>query len=218
MDGGNSPIQKFQSQMQTLTSRILDQASAQDQELKAQQKQLRQPQSPEEHILQQNAQHLNEASGASGKPKLNRKIPLPSLMMAIMVARAELLQIGLQNAVGEIQDKNNQLKELNHIMSRARQAKKGSGDGGKKTGVPDDVKKYFKDNDVPGFKDDKLNSGDWDLAIENLKARSESLTSTSQLQMTKLQSLTGKYNQTNEMLSQWMSKNFRGGDSIIKNI
>ena len=64
----------------------------------------------------------------------------------------------------------------------------------------------------------KLSDKEWDITIENIKGWTESLTSTSQLDMTQLQSTSGKFNQTFEMLSQFTAKYFRTGDKIIGNI
>lgn len=177
-----------------------------------QMKEVVKPMTADAYLLELNAKQIN------GSADIWMKIPLDALMLAVMAARAELLQNGLQEAVGDIQDKNQKLKGLNSIMAKARQAKQGSGEGSKKTLVPQEIKDYFRENGIPGAQGSHLNSGDWDMSIENLKGRSESLTSTSQLQMTKLQSLTGKHNQTFEMLSQFISKYFRNTDSIIKNI
>lgn len=166
----------------------------------------------EDYLLDMNAQQINGAADNG------MQIPLDALMSAVMMARAELLQDGLQGLVNEISSKNNELKELNEVMAKTRRAKRGSGDGSKKTAIPQEIKDYFWDKGIPGVDGDDLNSAEWDLAIENLKGRSESLTSTSQLQMTKLQSLTGKHNQTYEMLSQFVSKYLRNTESLIKNI
>jgi len=168
-------------------------------------------------ILGLNADQIN--NGASK----GEKVPLDALMLAIMTERSELLEAQLREQVDEIRGQNAQLKEANNVMAKARNDKKDATES-KKTEMHQDVKNFFKDNDIPwGDKDsgefpNELNSTQWDLAIENLKGWSESLTSTSQLKMTKLQSTSGKFNQTFEMLSQFISKYYRGGDSIIKNI
>ena len=147
-------------------------------------------------------------------------------MLAVMSERAELLEKTLRDQVQEVREKNNKLKEANSVMAKARAAKKGSGEEDK-TEMPQDVKDFFAKNDISwgdgGSKIDpsssySLNASEWDLAIENMKGWSESLTSSSQLDMTKLQSTSGKSNQTFEMMSQFIAKYFRSGDSVIKNI
>lgn len=179
---------------------------------------LNQKHNASEFLLSRNAEQINNAANNSGE-----KVPLDALMLAIMTERAELLESQLREQVNDIRGKNAQLKEANNVMAKARNGKKDSTDT-KKTVMDADIKNFFKENDIPwgdknsGELPDKLNGTQWDLAIENLKGWSESLTSTSQLAMTKLQSTSGKFNQTFEMLSQFISKYYRGGDSIIKNI
>ncbi len=63
-----------------------------------------------------------------------------------------------------------------------------------------------------------LKKTDWDILIENVKGWTESLTSTSQLDMTQLQSTSGKFNQSFETLSQFIAKYYRTGDKLIGNI
>ncbi|MCL6270178.1 DUF1521 domain-containing protein [Sansalvadorimonas sp. 2012CJ34-2] len=53
---------------------------------------------------------------------------------------------------------------------------------------------------------------------EQIKSTQESLTSTSQLDMVKLQSLTGKYEQTNSLASQVLKQQYNQAKEIIRNI
>ena len=148
-------------------------------------------------------------------------------MLAVMSERAELLEETLREQVQEVRQKNDKLKNANSMMAKARAAKKGAKES-VKTEMPPEVKTFFAENDIawgeggkqkmdPNSKQE-LNSTQWDLAIENMKGWSESLTSSSQLDMTKLQSTSGKFNQTFEMMSQFISKYYRSGDNLIKNI
>ncbi len=176
--------------------------------------------------LKKAVQMINHAAGAPLNKNFIDTAGLDALMLAIMSERAELLEETLREQVQEVRTKNSKLKNANSIMAKARAAKKGSKEE-EKTEMPKDVVNFFAENDIPwgdgGEKIDPnkthtLNSGQWDLALENMKGWSESLTSSSQLDMTKLQSTSGKFNQTFEMMSQFISKYFRSGDSIIKNI
>lgn len=169
---------------------------------------------------------INSAGATYISENLLKNADLDALMLAVMSERAELLEKTLRDQVQEVREKNNKLKEANSVMAKARAAKKGSGEEDK-TEMPQDVKDFFAKNDISwgdgGSKIDpsssySLNASEWDLAIENMKGWSESLTSSSQLDMTKLQSTSGKSNQTFEMMSQFIAKYFRSGDSVIKNI
>ena len=178
-----------------------------------------------QQMMKKTIRMINSAAGAPMNSDFIDKTNLDALMLAIMSERAEILEEALREQVQEVRSKNNKLKQANQILAKARSAKKGSKES-KKTGMPAEVRDFFAKNDIPwgsGGKIDpngsySLNSGEWDLAIENMKGWTESLTSTSQLDMTKLQSTSGKFNQTFEMMSQFISKYYRSGDNIIKNI
>ncbi|MCK5893903.1 MAG: hypothetical protein KAG53_05735 [Endozoicomonadaceae bacterium] len=144
-------------------------------------------------------------------------VSLDTLMLSIMTDRAELLEGTLRTQVDQVRAKNDQLKEANEILASARGAKSNTGEEGR-TAVPPEVAKFFDDNNIKWNGNATQNSSQWGLAIENLKGFSESLTSTSQLDMTKLQSTSGKFNQTFEMMSQFVSKYYRSSDSLIKNM
>ena len=160
---------------------------------------------------------INRAAGVSDNVNYLSDASIDALMLAIMSDRAELLENTLRTQVDQVRAKNDQLKEANEILASARGAKSNTGEEGR-TAVPPEVAKFFDDNNIKWNGNATQNSSQWGLAIENLKGFSESLTSTSQLDMTKLQSTSGKFNQTFEMMSQFISKYYRSSDNIIKNI
>ena len=177
--------------------------------------------------LGQAVQQLNSAKGASLNQDILNNASLDALMLAVMSERAEILESALRTQVDEVRGKNNKLKEANGVLAQARAAKKGSDDEDKTTAMPGAVRDFFATNGIPwgdgGGKIDpngsySLKASEWDLAIENMKGWTESLTSTSQLDMTKLQSTSGKFNQTFEMMSQFIAKYYRSGDNLIRNI
>lgn len=198
------------------------------------------------NIAQQNAQSMSSEQNVAGKPQMAKtaqelnqaadgsngggfkKLSLDALMLAVMTQRAELLEGTLRGQVTEVRSKNDKLKETNDILAAARAAKVNTtGDDKKTSPMPLSVKQFFKDNGIAwNGKGGKVNPSaaynltgvQWDLALENIKGFSESLTSTSQLDMTKLQSTSGKFNQTFELMSQFISKYYRSGDNLIKNI
>ena len=61
-------------------------------------------------------------------------------------------------------------------------------------------------------------AAEWDVNIEGLKGKIEALTSQSQLETTKLQQTINKYNQTFEMLSNFINKYFQSISTIIQNL
>ena len=179
-----------------------------------------------QQMMKKTVKLINSAAGAPTNQNFLDKASLDALMLAVMSERAEILEETLREQVQEVRKKNDKLKKANSIMAKARDAKKDSKET-KKTPMPQEVKEFFAENDIPWGEGGKklglneqynLNSGQWDLAIENMKGWTESLTSSSQLDMTKLQSTSGKFNQTFEMMSQFVSKYYRSGDNVIKNI
>lgn len=175
----------------------------------------------------QSAQLINQAAETtSGQANFLETASLDALMLAIMSERAEILERTLRGQVQDVRAKNDKLKESNQMLAKARAAKSGSKED-RRTAMPQEVKVFFALNNISwdqgGGKinpdqDYNLNSVQWDLAIENMKGFTESLTSTSQLDMTKLQSTSGKFNQTFEMMSQFVAKYYRTADSLIRNI
>ncbi len=83
------------------------------------------------------------------------------------------------------------------------------------------MKKFLDDNGIPYADSDgdgKLTKAEWDTVLSNLKNFTDSLTSTSQLDMTMLQSTMNKYNQTFEQLSNFISKYFQSLNTLTGNI
>ena len=188
------------------------------------------------NLRRQEALPVADQHNSSGAPVLDKvieeintavdtgeKLSLAALMMVVMVERAEILEGQLREEVEEIQGDNAELKNANNIMAKSRNAKKDASEDDK-TAMPAEVSNFLKKHNIPWTtKDDndntpgKLNSTQWDLAIENIKGWSESKNSGSQLKMTQVQSLSGKNNQTFDTLSQFITKGFRSSDGIIKN-
>ncbi len=158
----------------------------------------------------------------------NLRPSLDSLMLLVVISRAELLDGSLRKQVQDVQAKNAELGKYNEILAVARSNKMGATDKEKRP-VSATVANFMAAKGIPFNNESsaanpttltgkELNSAEWDLLVENIRGYSESLTSTSQLDMTKLQSISGKYNQTFEMGSQFISKYFRNTDTLIKNI
>ena len=151
------------------------------------------------------------------------KVPLNALMMAVMVQKTSIIELQLRDSVTGMQENHSELKNANDIIAEARALKAASSKAENEEGtsyLSDKILTFMEEKNISWNvdKDRNLTKKDWDVVIENVKGWSESLTSTSQLEMTKLQSLSGKLNQGVEMLSQFVAKYFRGGDSIIKNL
>ncbi|MRI32156.1 hypothetical protein EOPP23_03990 [Endozoicomonas sp. OPT23] len=165
------------------------------------------------------------------------KPSLDALVMSVLSARAEIIEVQLRDQIQSIQDKNAQLEVANNWLARAKEAKANAGTSGNSS---------FEDRFPPGsvapagqsFKEywDSLsaeyqsedrddstseldhNSADWDVNVEGLKAKIEALTSQSQLETTKLQQTINKYNQSFEMLSNFINKYYQSLSTVIQNL
>ncbi|MDP0561056.1 MAG: hypothetical protein QS721_01455 [Candidatus Endonucleobacter sp. (ex Gigantidas childressi)] len=158
-------------------------------------------------------------------------ISLDALVMSILTQRAEILEVQLQGQIGDIQKKNEELEEANVWLTRAKEQKANAGTSGSTFFTPEFISYWkslgaehqtstrleihFVDPAVAGL---YHNSGDWDVNIEGLKGKVEALTSQSQLETTKLQQTINKYNQSFDMLSNFINKYYQSIGTIIQNI
>ena len=152
-----------------------------------------------------------------GEPVDFTKPSLDALIMAVLTARADILQTQLEEQIESINQKNDLLEEANTFLAKAKEKKAAAGSG--ESGITQEMKEFWSKmgaNLAPGG--DSYNSAEWDANIEYLKSKIESLTSQSQLETTKLQQTINKYNQTFEMLSNFINKYFQSISTIIQNM
>ena len=83
--------------------------------------------------------------------------------------------------------------------------------------VKQNLKKAIQDLEANRAPGDLYKKATWDSAINHVKTFVDNLTSTSQLEMTQLQSVMNKFNQTTEGLSNWLSKDSQSKNTIVGN-
>ncbi len=156
-----------------------------------------------------------------GEPIDFSKPSLDALVMSVLTGRAEIIEIQLRDQIESIQDKNNRLEEANDWLAKAKEQKADAGTSGSSS-FSQEFQDYWnslgaeyqgKDNG-----DFSHNSADWDVNVEGLKAKIEALTSQSQLETTKLQQTINKYNQSFEMLSNFINKYYQSLGTVIQNL
>ncbi len=167
-----------------------------------------------------------------GEPVDFTKPSLDALIMSVLTARADILQTQLEEQIASIQQKNDLLETANAWLAEAKALKTTAGTSGRSE-ITQDMKDFWEqmganlatdsngnplgtDDDGDGLRE--YNSAEWDVNIEALKGKIESLTSQSQLETTKLQQTINKYNQTFEMLSNFINKYFQSISTIIQNM
>ncbi|MET4695775.1 hypothetical protein [Endozoicomonas lisbonensis] len=149
------------------------------------------------------------------------KPSLDALVMSVLTARADIIQVQLREQIESIQAKNKRLEEANDWLvkaknEKAKAAKKGSTGT---TTFTDEFKKFWNSYGAKFYDESNdHNSSQWDVNIEGLKKEIEALTSQSQLETTKLQQTINKYNQSFEMLSNFINKYYQSIGTIIQNL
>lgn len=145
------------------------------------------------------------------------KPSLDALVMSVLTARAEIIEEQLRGQIEAIQDKNKQLEVANTWLADAKKQKAKAGSKGRSE-FSDEFKAFWDSLGATHQDGNSHNSADWDVNIEGLKAKIEALTSQSQLETTKLQQTINKYNQSFEMLSNFINKYYQSLSTIIQNL
>lgn len=153
----------------------------------------------------------------NGEPVDFSKPSLDALVMSVLTARAEIIEVQLRDQIQAIQDKNAQLEQANDWLARAKNQKADAGTSGT-AAFDQEFKDYWDSLGAEYQEGSDHNSADWDVNIEGLKAKIEALTSQSQLETTKLQQTINKYNQSFEMLSNFINKYYQSLSTIIQNL
>ncbi|KEQ18910.1 hypothetical protein [Endozoicomonas numazuensis] len=153
----------------------------------------------------------------NGEPVDFSKPSLDALVMSVLTARAEIIEVQLRDQIQSIQDKNAQLEVANDWLARAKGKKAEAGTSGNSS-FDQEFKDFWDSLGAEYQAGDNHNSADWDVNIEGLKSKIEALTSQSQLETTKLQQTINKYNQSFEMLSNFVNKYYQSLSTIIQNL
>ncbi|MDP0561006.1 MAG: hypothetical protein QS721_01200 [Candidatus Endonucleobacter sp. (ex Gigantidas childressi)] len=152
-------------------------------------------------------------------------LSLDALVTAILSERAEIIEIQLREQIASIQQKNKELETANVWLTRAKEQKANAGTSGNSL-FSNEFRSYWESLGAEYQRTNRTgtldglshNSADWDVDIEGLKAKIEALTSQSQLETTKLQQTINKYNQSFEMLSNFINKYYQSLNAVIQNL
>jgi len=140
---------------------------------------------------------------------------IETLMMTLQAERADNINNQLMDQANLIKQKNALLKEANTILAAARKARAGGASADEIADIDAFMEVFGIENDGNIQND---NTAEWDQNIENIKGYIDTINSTSQLDMIRLQSLMNKYNQAFDMMTNMLSKFGKSKDSIIGNI
>ena len=155
-------------------------------------------------------------------------ISIDALVMSVLTQRAEIIEVQLREQIASIQEKNAELEEANQWLVKAKDGKAKTDDElGTRGSFTVEMQNYWNSLGAEYYKQVEGATAEgaliykephWDVAIEGLKAKIEALTSQSQLETTKLQQTINKYNQSFEMLSNFINKYYQSINTIIQNL
>ena len=154
---------------------------------------------------------------------------IPELMMSIQMERANTLDSQIQGQMKDMQKRNEWLRDANAALNAMRNARPTEEDADavsygtftNSKGEDVNVHDFMKGNgiDIEEKGADKIGTQvEFDAAIQNLKTSIDTINSTSQMDMIRLQSLMDKRNQTMDLLSNTLSKTGKSLDTIVGNM
>jgi len=154
-----------------------------------------------------------------GEPVDFKKPSLDALVMSVLTKRAEIIEVQLQDQINDIKAKNAQVAEANEILNEMKSLKDEVRESGTRK-FSEKMQNYFDKvgMDKSTYKTGDLDAKNWDVNISALRAKIDDMTSNSQLATTKLQQTINKYNQSFEMLSNFINKYYQSIGTIIQNL
>jgi hypothetical protein len=168
-------------------------------------------------------------SSVSVANQFGENMNIPEMIMAIQIERATTLESQIKDQMGDMQKRNEWLKEANAALAALRTARPTSdkdpavsyGSFTKADGTTMEVHDWMTDQGISietrGGDKAGLQS-EFDAAISNLKSSIDTVNTTSQLDMVRLQGLLDKRNQAFDFLSNTLSKLGKSMDTPIGNM
>lgn len=163
---------------------------------------------------------VSNAGGVAGSSANYSEMTLDELMTLVMSERTEVLDEQIRDRIAELDAKNQQLQKLNTSVAEvSNNITELDDDTDTKKTVSPETNAMIQSHAGDYYKSDgKYNKEDLEKIKETMKTAADNLSSTSQLDMTKLQSTMNKYNQSFELLSNFISKYAQSLNSIIGNM
>ncbi|WP_028551990.1 hypothetical protein [Paenibacillus sp. UNC451MF] len=143
-------------------------------------------------------------------------VDLETALMSIQSQRTELLDSQLKTQMETIQNRNNEIAKLNEILSKLKSNRpQKSGDS---VTLDADLQKKLTENGVQVPSANKWTQADIDRASETLRGKIDSLNSSQQMDMLRMQSLTNKRNEAFDTMTNFIKKMADQRSSIIGNM
>ena len=169
------------------------------------------------------------AASVSAANQFGANMNIPEMIMALQLERSNILDSQIKDQMGDMQKRNEWLKDANAALAELRKNRPTSESGSwgnygsftKSDGSTANTHKWMDDNGIAienTANDDTGQQGEFDAAINNLKSSIDTVNSQSQMDMVRLQGLMDKRNQAFDMMTNTLSKTAKSMDGIIGNM
>ena len=148
-------------------------------------------------------------------------VDLETAIMAVQGERAKLMEQQLRDQIKSVQDRNDQLTKLNDAQSKLSEVQADlQADAQTNQGINDDQKEVLKKAMEEVGLNTKLpeNKGELDALRSQLKSQIDAQSSSQQMDMLRLQSLSNKRNEAFDVMTNFVKKMQDSRSSIIGNM
>lgn len=178
-----------------------------------------------------NATQINSVNtGALAEVGSSSPRNIADIILAVGIAAMDANDDKIRLFYGKVEQNNRQMANYNKAMSAANNYTQSGGElndnepkmsyTDPQTGETKDIslKEFMDINGINYPKTGKLSKEEWNIVVTNLKSGSDTLGSTNQIDMMKLQSVMNKQNEMTQMVSNNISKLNQISMSIIGNL
>jgi chaperonin cofactor prefoldin len=141
---------------------------------------------------------------------------LETALALVQKQRAELLEGQLKTQMESVQNRNNDIAKLNDIVNKLKSNRpQKSGDS---VTLDADLQKKLTESGVVVPSSNKWSQAEVDRELDSLRGKIDSLNSSQQMDMLRLQSLTNKRNEAFDLMTNFVKKMADQRSSIIGNM
>ncbi|MFE5318852.1 hypothetical protein ACFQ88_09090 [Paenibacillus sp. NPDC056579] len=141
---------------------------------------------------------------------------LETALMQVQSQRANVLEEQLKGQMETIQARNNEIAKLNEIISKLKASRPAKPEAS--VTLDADLHKKLTENGIKVPSSNKWSQADVDVALESLRGKIDSLNSSQQMDMLRMQSLTNKRNEAFDLMTNFIKKMADQRSSVIGNM
>ncbi|WP_163834361.1 hypothetical protein [Spartinivicinus ruber] len=145
--------------------------------------------------------------------------PVDALAFLLLLSQSEALEGRIRDQFSEIKGRNDEMKAINDKLAEVRKVRSGLEENDDTTTLSNDLREFFEKSGIviPG-NGQEISKEELSALIENVKARSDELSQSNQLQNVRFQDLKKKYDSTFDFLSNVLKSTASSRDGIIRNV